>query len=87
MSERIGVLGAGSWGTALADVLARNGHDVTVWSFEPEVAAEISGSHRNTKYLSGVELSAALSATDSIDHALDGPVPSSPSARRMSFGA
>jgi glycerol-3-phosphate dehydrogenase (NAD(P)+) len=72
MSERIGVIGAGSWGTALADVLARNGHEVTVWSYEPEVADEISNARTNGKYLPGVVLSAELAATDSIERAVSG---------------
>ena len=38
---KIAVVGAGSWGTALAFVLARNGHDVVLWALEPDVAREI----------------------------------------------
>jgi len=36
---RCAVIGAGAWGTALADLLARNGHDVALWAREPEVVA------------------------------------------------
>ena len=40
---RIGVLGAGSWGTTLADLLARKGHDVRLWAYEAEVVESING--------------------------------------------
>ena len=43
MTERIGVLGAGSWGTALAALLAGKGHDVRLWSYEADVAEAIDG--------------------------------------------
>ena len=39
------VLGAGAWGTALANVLAENGHDTCVWAFEPDVADAIQTGH------------------------------------------
>ena len=54
---RIAVIGAGSWGTALAQVLAGNGHDVGLWARKPEVAAAINADHRNPRYLSDVVLS------------------------------
>jgi glycerol-3-phosphate dehydrogenase (NAD(P)+) len=41
MSERIGVVGAGSWGTTLANLLAKKGHEVRLWSFEEDVTAAI----------------------------------------------
>lgn len=63
MSERIGIVGAGSWGTALADLLARNGHDVALWSFEKDVAETIEAQHENTRYLKGVTLASSLHAT------------------------
>jgi glycerol-3-phosphate dehydrogenase (NAD(P)+) len=56
------VLGAGSWGTALAALLARRDHDVTLWSFEEEVARAVNESHTNP-YLPGVALPAELRAT------------------------
>ena len=42
MTEKIGVIGAGSWGTTLADLLAKKGYDVTLWAHEPEVAREMA---------------------------------------------
>lgn len=66
-SRGIAVIGAGSWGTALADCLARNGHRVRIWSHEAEVAESITTRRRNDAYLPGVELDDKLRATT--DHA------------------
>ena len=70
MNERIGVVGAGSWGTALANLLAKKGHDVCVWSFEPEVADSINREHRNSAYLTDVALDERLRATTSLEEAV-----------------
>jgi glycerol-3-phosphate dehydrogenase (NAD(P)+) len=69
---RIGVLGAGAWGTAIAKVLAENGHDVGLWSFEPDVTNEINDSGLNSRYLIGVDLPRAIKATDDILEAASG---------------
>jgi len=66
------VLGAGAWGTALADVLARNGRAVTLWALEPEVVASINGTHENHAFLAGAPLSHPLSATSDLGTALAG---------------
>ena len=71
-SRRIAVIGAGSWGTALADCLARNGHRVRIWSHESEVADSITARHRNEAYLPGVELHGDLHATTDHSEALAG---------------
>ncbi len=60
--SRIGVLGAGSWGTALADLLSRKGHDVRLWAYEPEVVAAINETHVNAIYLNDAPLSPSLTA-------------------------
>ena len=70
MSERIGVVGAGSWGTALANLLAKQGHEVCVWSYEPEVADSINREHRNSAYLTDIALDERLKATTSLDSAV-----------------
>ena len=49
---RVAVIGAGSWGTALALVLAEAGHDVMLWARTAEVARAINAEHRNPRYLS-----------------------------------
>jgi len=54
--EQITILGAGSWGTALAIVLADNGHHVKLWGHRPELIKEINATKKNEKYLPGVEL-------------------------------
>lgn len=69
--KRIAVIGAGSWGTALAMVAARNQHHVRLWAREPEVANSINQAHRNPLYLSEVNLE-NISATTIIEEAIDG---------------
>jgi glycerol-3-phosphate dehydrogenase (NAD(P)+) len=70
VSERVAVIGAGSWGTALANLLAKKGADVIVWSYEPDVADAINQSHRNSRYLREIELDERLRATSSLDEAV-----------------
>ncbi|WP_249023974.1 2-dehydropantoate 2-reductase N-terminal domain-containing protein [Suttonella ornithocola] len=50
----IAVLGAGSWGTALALQLARGGHTVRLWGHRPEHIAQLTQNHENARYLPGV---------------------------------
>jgi glycerol-3-phosphate dehydrogenase (NAD(P)+) len=69
--SRIVVMGAGSWGTTIAKVIADGGEDVTLWSRRPEVADEINTSHRNGDYLPGINLPKNLTATSSIEVALE----------------
>jgi glycerol-3-phosphate dehydrogenase (NAD(P)+) len=69
-SKRIAVIGAGSWGTALALAAARNHHDVTLWAREPEIANLIRAERRNPFYLSDVELPRNIRATASLEEAL-----------------
>lgn len=68
--SKIVVMGAGSWGTTIAKVIADGGQDVTLWSRRPEVAEEISSFHRNGDYLPGIDLPENLIATDSVVDAL-----------------
>ncbi len=70
MTERIGVIGAGSWGTTLADLLARKGYRVTLWCFEPELVAELRDSGINSRFLPEIPLSPRLSATNSLAEAV-----------------
>lgn len=71
-SQQVAVIGAGSWGTALALVAARNRHAVRLWAREPEVAHQINATHRNPYYLTDIELPENLRATASLAEALDG---------------
>jgi glycerol-3-phosphate dehydrogenase (NAD(P)+) len=59
----VAVLGAGGWGTALADHLAAKGEDVLLWAYEPEVADAINLRHENAMYLPGAALAPKLRAT------------------------
>jgi glycerol-3-phosphate dehydrogenase (NAD(P)+) len=70
--SRVGVVGAGSWGTALAGLLADNGHDTVLWSWEADVAAQVDREGENGKYLPGVRLPDALRATDDLGEAVRG---------------
>ncbi|MFQ5417703.1 MAG: NAD(P)-binding domain-containing protein, partial [Myxococcota bacterium] len=69
MSLKIGVLGAGSWGTTVA-TLARNNTPTTLWSRRAELAEEINRRHTNERYLSGFPLPEDLVATASIEDAV-----------------
>ncbi len=64
--RRVAVVGAGSWGTALAGVLARNGHHTTIWARETEIAEGIQRNHVNPIFLPGVALPEALTATNDL---------------------
>jgi glycerol-3-phosphate dehydrogenase (NAD(P)+) len=70
--ERIAVIGGGSWGTALANRLAANGHDVCLWAFEPELVREINGSHTNSLFLPGITLHPALTCSGSLQETVSG---------------
>lgn len=70
--QRTAVIGAGSWGTALANVLAKKGVDTILWSYEPEVAEGIEREHRNPLYLSESALDPRLRATADVEEAVRG---------------
>ncbi|MBI4545425.1 MAG: NAD(P)H-dependent glycerol-3-phosphate dehydrogenase, partial [Gemmatimonadetes bacterium] len=74
MSERlrVGVVGAGGWGTTLANLLARKGHDVALWAYEPDVAEAIARTHENPRYLVGIRLEERLRATAELEAATAG---------------
>ncbi len=61
--QRIGVIGGGAWGTALAQTLRRAGRDVVVWAREPQVVEAINRRHENPDYLPGVALDPRIHAT------------------------
>lgn len=63
---KAGVLGGGSWGTALASLLAGNGHDTALWTFERDCAEGINNTHINSQYLPDVALDPALKATSGL---------------------
>jgi len=61
--SQVGVLGAGAWGTALAQVLASDGRDVLIWARESDVVEEIDANHTNSQFLPGAMLSPQIEAT------------------------
>ncbi|MGI8315370.1 NAD(P)H-dependent glycerol-3-phosphate dehydrogenase [Halobacillus mangrovi] len=70
--EKVAVLGAGSWGTALALVLADNGHEVALWSHRKEHAEEINRLHTNEKYLKGISIPETIVADNDLSKVVDG---------------
>ena len=64
------ILGGGSFGTAMASILAANGHGVSLWVRDPETAAAINLDRENSRYLPGAELPDGVMATDSLEEAL-----------------
>jgi len=69
---KITVLGAGAWGTALARILARRDHDVTLWDFFPETVELIRRTGRNERYLPGIKLPPNLRTEADATEALAG---------------
>jgi glycerol-3-phosphate dehydrogenase (NAD(P)+) len=69
---RVAVIGAGSWGTALANLLVAGGDDVVIWAYEAAVAEGINRSHRNDLFLPDAPLEQGLKATTAMDEALAG---------------
>lgn len=75
MTEKIAVIGAGAWGTALAMLLADKGHKVTLWMYEKDLAEETARTHENRVYLPGFTLPSSITVTSSLESAVqDSPV-------------
>ena len=70
--SRVAVMGAGSWGTTIAKVIADAGNEVVLWSRRDEVAVEINETKRNSDYLPGIDLPSKLTATSDLAFALKG---------------
>ncbi|MEE9402446.1 MAG: 3-hydroxyacyl-CoA dehydrogenase NAD-binding domain-containing protein, partial [Desulfobacteria bacterium] len=64
---KIGVIGAGAWGTALANLLANKGLDVALWAFEKEVCADILEGRENKIFLPGAPLSPNIHPSNDLD--------------------
>ncbi len=71
-AQKVAVLGAGAWGTALAKVLAAKGERVVLWSRRADLAVEIERHGENVRYLPGAKLPPTLSATHDLAAAIDG---------------
>jgi glycerol-3-phosphate dehydrogenase (NAD(P)+) len=72
MTTRVSVLGAGSWGSTVAKVLADSGNEVTLWARRAELAREINETSRNSDYLPGINLPQTLRAVTDMTDAIDG---------------
>src|SRR5512143_1005984 len=70
MTEKIGVIGAGAWGTALSMLLSDKGHDVTLWMYEKDLAEETARTRFNRVYLPGFTLSKSIQVTSSLETAV-----------------
>jgi len=70
--QKIGVIGAGSWGTALADLLAKKGHAVTLWVHNAERVEEMRRTRINRVYLPELTFSPAIEITSSLEQAVAG---------------
>ena len=64
--RKIGVIGGGAWGTALAQVAASGGEETLLWAREPEVVESINAAHENATFLAGYPLNPAIRATASL---------------------
>lgn len=69
---QVAVMGAGSWGTTVAKVIADAGNEVRLWARRAEVAEDVRDNHRNSAYLGDIELPAAMTATTDPAEALNG---------------
>lgn len=63
----VGVIGAGAWGTALAQMLASDGREVLLWALEPELVERINADRRNPIYLPSAELAPTIRATGALE--------------------
>ena len=68
---RCAVIGAGAWGTALADVLTENGHSTMIWAYEKDVAESINERHENPRFLPKIHLGHDLRATSDKERAVE----------------
>ena len=69
---KVAVVGAGAWGTALANLLSENDHTVMLWAYEPDVAESVNTAAENRRFLAGVPLHRDLRATTLIEQSLAG---------------
>ncbi|MCD8317106.1 MAG: NAD(P)-dependent glycerol-3-phosphate dehydrogenase [Eggerthellaceae bacterium] len=67
----VAVIGAGSWGTAISNLLGNKGYSVRLWARKPSVADAINSTHHNPRYLSATELSSNVVASSSLEEVLD----------------
>ena len=64
--SKIAVIGAGAWGTALAQTLAAEGREVVLWAREEDVVRSVNDRHENALFLPGIKLNPKIRAVDSL---------------------
>ena len=64
--QTVGIIGAGAWGTALAQVIRAAGRDVTLWAREAELVSHMQKNHENNQFLPGIKIDNAIKVSDSI---------------------
>ena len=69
--NKIGIIGAGAWGTALAQALASEGREVCLWARESEIVESMSRHHENSLYLPGIKLDERIFCTDNLSRAAE----------------
>ncbi|MBE7028313.1 MAG: NAD(P)H-dependent glycerol-3-phosphate dehydrogenase [Ruminococcaceae bacterium] len=74
MGEKISVIGSGSWGTAIASLLCKNGHDVTLWSYTKEQSEELIKYRENKKYLPKTLLPLNMTFTSDLSKAAENEI-------------
>jgi len=72
MNNKIAVIGAGAWGTALAMLLADKGHDVSLWMYEQDLALEMARTRENRVYLPGFVVPVSIAVTSDLETAVRG---------------
>ena len=72
MRQKIGIISAGAWGTAIGKVLGEKGHPVKMWDFMEPVVEDINTRHANGRYLPAVDLPESVTATTDLKEAADG---------------
>jgi glycerol-3-phosphate dehydrogenase (NAD(P)+) len=71
MKEKITVLGGGAWGTAIASLLCRDGHDVLLWAMEEAVCSEVNNKCSNSRYLPDIELPKTLKSKSCLEKSFE----------------
>ena len=69
--EKITVMGGGAWGTAIASLLCRNGHDVLLWAMEEAVCSEVNNKCLNSRYLPDIELPKTLKSNSCLEKSFE----------------
>ena len=64
---KVSIIGSGSWGTAIAIMLAENGHEVTLWSYFPEESENLKNHHENIPFLPGVKIPETVNFTSRME--------------------